>query len=162
MDGNGSLWRAKGRTLSARWVLALGRQSGIYWRHRTGRSTHISILIGRNTQPPNAHLPLPRRLHRVRRRNPRRRRRRLRLPPSVWPHRLPHLGPPHSRFPPALGNGHWPPLARSIGTGHHDWRSIGRRGFQQRVWTAQLDGLFQDCDAAVAHVVWQRRNPRLP
>src|SRR5690606_3592004 len=91
---------------------------------------------------PDRDLALRGRLHRRRRRDPRRGRHRPRRQAQGRPGRLQRLAPAHSFAAAALGGAARAEPAHGAGAGDHDRGPAGRGGVQQRVRPAEPDRLF--------------------
>ena len=103
---------------------------------------------GRDPQPPDRHLALPGRGHRLGRRDPRRRRHRPRRQAQGGPRRLLGLQPAHPGRRAALGAGPRQARAHRLGARHHARGPARRRRLQQRVRPAQLCRLLPHLRAA--------------
>ena len=129
-------------------------RAGRRLRLRRGDDAHPGQ--GRDAQPPDRDLALPRRGHRLGRRDSRRRRHRARLQAQGRPVRLFGLRPEHSRLRAAVGIALRQARAHRLGARHHDRRPDRRGGLQQRIRPAQPGRLLPHLRAGI-----RRRDARL-
>jgi hypothetical protein len=115
--------------------------------HRPGGTVGL-LHQGGDPQPPDRDLAVPGRLHRRRRRDPRRGRHRPWRQAQGRPDRLHRLAPAHPHAAAAMGGRAPAQPAHGPGAGDHARRSAGWRGVQQRVRPAQPAGLLPQFRAA--------------